>query len=255
MSLHRILFSFLVAILFGANSTRSQTSSKPSTGEAQTSGASPTSPIRETASPVAPGTMIPAELSKSIDARRIKSGDKIEAKTTMDLLAHGQIVIPRDTKVIGHVTEAKPRSKESPESLVGVTFDRIALKDGRELPVRASVQAIGRSLHGLPVPGNEPAGRAPMDAASANNPDGRGTMGGPSRRGGPPSYPASNTPELPSGTAVSGGSAGSVLGPHSQGVVGMKGLQLSTSGQASVVISNSNNVHLDSGTQLVLRIE
>jgi len=199
--------------------------------------------------------MIPAELSKSIDARRIKSGDKIEAKTTMDLLAHGQIVIPRDTKVIGHVTEAKPRSKESPESLVGVTFDRIALKDGRELPVRASVQAIGRSLHGLPVPGNEPAGQAPIDATSANNPDGRGTMGGPSRRGGPPSYPASNTPELPSGTAVSGGSAGSVLGPHSQGVVGMKGLQLSTSGQASVVISNSNNVHLDSGTQLVLRIE
>src|SRR6267143_3950131 len=255
MSLHRILFWFLVAIPVGATSMLSQTSPKPLTGEAQTSGASPASLPSDTAPPVAPGTTIPAELSKSIDAKKIKSGDKIEAKTTMDLLAHGQIVIPRDTKVSGHVTEAKPRSKESPESLVGITFDRISLKDGRELPVRASVQAIGRSLHGLPVPGNEPAGQAPIDATSANNPDGRGTMGGPSRRGGPPSYPASNTPELPSGTAVSGGSAGSVLGPHSQGVVGMKGLQLSTSGPASLVISNSKNVHLDSGTQLVLRIE
>lgn len=52
------------------------------------------------------GTIIPAALSKSVDAKKAKPGDKIEARITMDLLCNGKVVTPRDTKVIGHVTEA-----------------------------------------------------------------------------------------------------------------------------------------------------
>ena len=48
------------------------------------------------------------------------------------------------------------------------------------------------------------------------------------------------------------------LSSTSQGVVGMPGLSLetqtSTSTQASVISSNSSNVHLDSGTEMVLRV-
>jgi len=54
--------------------------------------------------------------------------------------------------------------------------------------------------------------------------------------------PASNTPEILLTPAVSGGSAGSVLARHSQGVVGMKGLRLSTSGPASLVISKQQKM-------------
>src|SRR5258705_90091 len=53
------------------------------------------------------GTVIPVELAKSVDSKKAKAGDKIEAKIPMDLLSHGKIVIPKNTKVIGHVTEAK----------------------------------------------------------------------------------------------------------------------------------------------------
>jgi len=35
----------------------------------------------------------------------------------------------------------------------------------------------------------------------------------------------------------------------------MKGLSLDSSGQASVVSSQTDNVHLDSGTQLILRTQ
>jgi hypothetical protein len=35
----------------------------------------------------------------------------------------------------------------------------------------------------------------------------------------------------------------------------MKGLSLSTSDQGSVVRSNTSNIHLDGGTQLILRTE
>src|SRR5258708_4024431 len=51
-----------------------------------------------------PNLVIAAELSKSLDARKNKVGDKVEAISTMDLLFHGQIVLPRDTKILGHVT-------------------------------------------------------------------------------------------------------------------------------------------------------
>ena len=44
------------------------------------------------------------------------------------------------------------------------------------------------------------------------------------------------------------------LGPTSQGVVGMKGIALSNTAQGSVIRSTSENFHLGSGTQLVLRV-
>src|SRR5215813_9033031 len=74
------------------------------------------------------GTVIPAELSKSVDTKKLRPGDKIEAKTSMDLLSHGQVVIPRNSKIVGHVTDAKSHSKESPDSKVAIAFDQIAVK-------------------------------------------------------------------------------------------------------------------------------
>jgi len=95
-----------------------------------------------------PGTILAVELSKSLNAKKTRANDRVEAKTATDLLAHGQIVVPRNTKIIGHVTEAKARSKTSPDSLVGITFDRILLKDGREVPLQVAVQTIAKPLPG-----------------------------------------------------------------------------------------------------------
>jgi len=260
MSIQRFPFCFLVAIAFAATSALSQTPPQPSTGGSQTPGASSTSQTNGSASQIPPGTIIPAELSKSVDAKKLKQGDKIEAKTTMDLLANGQIVVPRDSKIMGHVTEAKPRSKESPESTVGIAFDRISLKNGREVLLRATVQAIGPSLNNLPFPehGNEPVSQAPAGMHAGNIPPSHGTVGGSSggsaRPGGSP-YPAGDPQDVPSGTVPSERSAAAALDPHSHGVVGMKWLSLSTSDQGSRVSSNTNNVHLDGGTQLILRTE
>jgi hypothetical protein len=208
--------------------------------------------------------VIPAQLSKSLDAKKVKPGDKVEAKTTMDLLSHGQVVIPRDAKVTGHVTEAKPHSKESPESSVGLTFDRITPKDGREVPMHSSVQAIGKSLSAFAGAGGEPVGAGAPGMPSSNSQDSRGSMGGTSRSNTSSSSPSSNSSaypssnssgQMPSGTATSSGPSGPVLDPHSQGVVGLKDLQLSSTDLASVISSNRNNVHLDSGTQLVLKTQ
>ena len=109
------------------------------------------SPASQTASPAARASLgqiaasgaIVAELAKSVDAKKAKTDDKIEAKLTMDVLSHGAIVIPRGTKIIGHVIDARARTKQVPQSMVEIAFDRIVLKDGREIPLKATIQAVG----------------------------------------------------------------------------------------------------------------
>src|SRR5437899_6010893 len=106
---------------------------------------------------LAAGTVLSVELSKPLDAKKLKVNDKFEARTVMDLLSHGQIIIPRNTKVIGHVTEAKAHSKESPDSVLGITFERAVMKDGRELPLQVAVQAMARPLQTAPAfPADDP---------------------------------------------------------------------------------------------------
>jgi hypothetical protein len=205
---------------------------------------------------LASGTILSVELSKSLDAKKAKANDRIEAKTATDLLAHGQIVVPRNTKIIGHVTEAKTRSKISPDSLVGITFDRMLLKDGREIPLQVTVQAIARplqlgpSLMGNTPPADNPAG-APMTM-----PGQRAPLGGSASGTGVTSpYPTAADRGPPPDPMAPNGSTVSPLSPTSRGVVGMKGLSLETSGAVSVLSSNTGNVHLDDGTQLILRVQ
>jgi hypothetical protein len=256
MNFERVILSAVAAGAFLVVPVFAQTPPSPPAGT-QTS-ATPQAQNGAAQSKIGAGVVIPAQLSKSVDAKKAKPGDKIEAKTTMDLLSHGQVVIPRDTKVIGHVTAAKPHSKESPDSSVGLAFDRISMKDGSEVPVKAAVQAIGRPLSAFASPMGESAGMPPAGAPSSGASDSRGTMAGSQRsNSGSPSssYPSNAPSQMPSGAAGSEAPAGAVLDPHSQGVVGMKGIQLNSSGEGSVVSSADNNVHLDSGTQLVLRTE
>lgn len=205
------------------------------------------------------GTVLSVELSKSLDAKKSKPNDKVEAKTASDLLLHGQIVVPRNTKILGHVTEAKAHSKSSPGSEIKFTFDRILLKGGREIPLELTVQAIARPL------------LVPSFGSGAGVPDGLGdasTMPGrpPSLAQTPagtasaatinPKYPDDlNPPASGNGRDIPSPLTPTPLGATSRGVVGIKGLALNSTGAVSVLTSSTGNVHLDSGSQLALRVQ
>jgi hypothetical protein len=198
------------------------------------------------------GTLLSVELSKSLDARKSKANDRIEARTATDLLAHGQIVVPRNTKIVGHVTETKARSKTSPDSMVGIIFDRMLLKDGHEVPLQVGIQAIARPLqYGSAAEASVPRADRPVGGAPTL-PGQRAPMGDASASGGPSGYPGDLGPIDPMGRNTS---TVIPLSPTSKGVVGIKGLSLDTSGPAAVLSSNTGNVHLDNGTQLILRVQ
>ncbi len=209
---------------------------------------------------IAPGSVIPVELTKSIDAKKIKTGDEIVAKVTQDLKTNnGQVLVPKDTKVVGHVTEAQPRSKVQKESEIGIAFDHAVLKDGSEMKMPLSVQAIiaspnANSQNASSGGYDQPAGM-PSAPASAGAAGGRGGMGGSAAQPQVPSAPLGG--DTSSDAQAAGRARGPITG-NTQGVVGISDLKLTTAApdpaQGSLVSSEKNNVKLESGTLMLLRV-
>src|SRR6266403_4978837 len=91
------------------------------------------------------GSTVQAELSKPVDCRKNKPGDEVIAKTTQDVKSDGKVVLPKGSKIVGRVTQAQARAKGQEESQLGMAFDHAVLKDGTQMPVAFTIQAIGRS--------------------------------------------------------------------------------------------------------------
>ena len=90
------------------------------------------------------GTLIIAELSGSLDSKKVKSGDPVNASAATDLKStDGRIILPKGTKITGHVTQASARNAGQPNSSLGVVFDKAILKTGQEIPLmNAGIQAV-----------------------------------------------------------------------------------------------------------------
>jgi len=88
------------------------------------------------------GTTVNAVLVNSLDARKSKPGDKIEARTTSEVKQDGRVALKKGSRLEGHVTEAQARSKENAESALGIAFNNVTLKNGEQAPLHLRVQAL-----------------------------------------------------------------------------------------------------------------
>jgi hypothetical protein len=221
---------------------------------------------------LASGTAVNAQLSHSLDSRRARPGDVVMAQTTAPVKVDGKVVLPNNTKLVGHVTRASARAKGDPHSVLAVQFDRAVLKDGQEMPLQVTLQAMANDQGTPPISGDDlqPLSNIEGGAAGAGAAGNRGTVGdvGGSRVGGAASGAASTVPRTTdqSGTVnssaaspdqASGGVTSSgELKPTSRGVYGLNGITLNSnaanSSEGAVIISAGKSVHLDSGTRLLL---
>ena len=87
-------------------------------------------------------TAFEAELTKPLDVKKNKAGDVVEARARNDVKSGGEVVIPKGSKLFGHVTDAQARAKGQEESRLGLVFDRAVTKEGREIPLNVAVQAV-----------------------------------------------------------------------------------------------------------------
>ena len=96
----------------------------------------------EQSASLAAGTAMNAELNQSLDSKKAKEGDAVTGHTTEAVKSGGKVVIPRGSKLVGHVTRVTARAKGDAESALAVQFDRAILKDGRTMPLQVTIQAL-----------------------------------------------------------------------------------------------------------------
>ncbi len=227
----------------------------PQPPQSQAQSAQPSGPAR-----IAAGSVIPVQLTKTVDAKKAKTGEEVDVKVTEDMKSQtGTVLLPKDTKIVGHVTEAQARNKEQKESQLGITFDRAVMKDGDNMTLPASIQAV--IAPPSQNPNNANPGGGAMSAPAAGSASPQGSPGGRSGMGGeqqqaPGNYPPGGDQ---SGSAPGNPQSNSMppITSTTQGVIGISNYKLSTPGdvtQGSVVSSEKGNVKLESGTLMLLRV-
>lgn len=230
---------------------------------------------------------IAAQFTEALNARKLKPGDKIKAEVTQDVLSHGKILIPVETRLVGHVTETKMRTADDPESRLGIVFDKIVLKHHREVSflgviqrleppaqMRSKVDEPDQMMPPAMYGGGSSGGMSPMGSST-----GRGAgMGGTPTSGmttgltttgsiymnGTPGSNVGNSSGADLGHPSSGTSAdpsAKTAPPIStgmpRGVAGIKGLDLSAAPSdltpGPVIISSVHDIKLEYGTQVLLK--
>jgi hypothetical protein len=185
------------------------------------------------------GSLLYAELSKTVDAKKAKTGDPVVALLLADVVSHGKIVVHRDSKLRGHVTEVQPRSKENQESRLGIVFDRVILKGGQEVPFHSTLLAI------------RPAPRLTLDEPpSAPVHPGFNLPSGPLP---PKQNPAPNDPN-PMDPSINGEPKSREGGMAGIGPTNIDGLSLSSGGNGQAIVSLTHTVKLESGVRFELRV-
>ena len=233
---------------------------------------------------LASGTAFNAELAAPLDSKKVKPGDAVNARTTEAVKSEGKTIIPRGAKLVGHVTQASSRAKGETESALGIAFDKAIVKNGQEIPLNVAIRALASAQSAASVAGDEmepmggsssPGGMRPVSSA-AGGPVGAVTNTAAGGAVGTVTNTAAKVGGVAGGTVDSTASAGgNVAGAsraavgglngagrltsNSQGVFGLNGLNLSAAAsnatEGSVVTSAGKNVHLDSGTRMLLVTE
>ena len=215
----------------------------------------PPSQVASSEASLAGGTAINAALNTSLDSKKAKSGEQITAHTTEAVKStDGRMILPKGTKLVGHVTQASARSNGQGEALLAIQFDKAVLKEGQEVPLNNTViQALAAPSHEASAYGSETE-RATTPASPSNNPSMSGSRGArPESTPNPQQYPSAN----PNGTYGGESNSAGPLPANTRGVYGFEGMRLSANGngEGTVLTSTGKNVHLDGGTRLLLVVQ
>lgn len=185
------------------------------------------------------GTIMYLELSKTLDAKKVKPGDEVRATLLADVLSHGKIVLRQDSKLIGHITLVQAFTKEKPESRLGVAFDKAIGKGGQEIAFKSALLGIS------------PAPRLQVESISGSTPP-YATPPGTQQEEKHYPTPKTPTPKL-NPTMTREADAHNIDGSGPTDIEGLS-LESSADGVNRIVVSFKRNVKLESGVRLALRV-
>lgn len=179
----------------------------------------------------AQATGVSAELTKSIDSKNAKVGDQVFAKTTSEARLADGTRLPKGSKLLGHVTEVEPHSKQNRDSHLAFCFDHAVLKDGHEVPLNAMVHAIA-----APAPITPPSDSDMMPGGGMQG----GGMQGDARTGGGGGLAGNGPSPIRGATNVAGGAAATATGGLNGAASGIDGTADGAAGTNGALGSAAN---------------
>ena len=226
---------------------------------------------------LASGITFNAALNTPIDSKKAKAGDSVIAHTTESVNSDGKTVLPKGTKLVGHVAQASARAKGDSESSLAIAFDHAILRNGSEVPLSVVIQALASAQAGATAQEVDAIAAAGASQAGSGMGTSRGTLVGATSTAGSAVGTLANTSAAISSTgagavnstvnsatgpagasrgAVGGLNAAGQLTSNSRGVFGLNGLSLSSetanNARGSVITSAGKNVRLEGGARMLI---
>ena len=90
-----------------------------------------------------------ADMQKTVDAKKAKPGETFTAKTVYAATLNDGTVVPKGSLFEGHVDSATPSEHHGDSTLV-VTIDKLRLKKGKEISVKAVIMNASSLLSTCP---------------------------------------------------------------------------------------------------------
>ncbi|MGC2162899.1 MAG: hypothetical protein WA634_13370 [Silvibacterium sp.] len=168
---------------------------------------------------------ITVQFEKTIDAKKNTTGDPVTGKTTTEATLSDGTKVPTGSVLMGHINSIAPSEHKGDSTLV-FTFDKLAIKDGKEIPIKAVVVRVASfaSTFGEEQANNDPEANRPA-ADSLGQPSSGGVIDHP--------------------------------GTDSTGSHPISGLTLSGSANdatSATLTQAKKNIHLTDNTQLIVSI-
>lgn len=174
----------------------------------------------------------PVKVTKTLESGKLKAGDTIEVETAGGFKLPDGTLVPKGSKLIGHVVAASAHSKGDPQSQLTLAFDKLNVANGKALTVKGAVQAV------FPPPDEVDPG---MPVTSSH----QGGQVMPT-----PEYKPTNDIKVGSNTSSTSGVA-PAMDPKSVGVQGIDNLQL----EDGILSSHGKQVKLGSGVRMIVKVE
>ena len=276
--------------VFAQQTASAQTSASVSaTGQAGNTHMSQTSDINASASANRNGAMatgnaqssdratmnpVNGELLGKLDSKTAKPGDKVAVKTTQAFRTAEGVLVPKGSRLVGHVTEVQAHGSGNQDSRLGIQFDRAELKNGESFMVQSTIESVAPPANAVAAASMDSSADMGVIGGGGARAMGGGHAGG-GLLGGGGSALSSTTAGVGSGLGHTVGAAGSLtsgtgasvgnglsgaagatggLAAHATSVPGVMLAGAATGSASGVLSASKHNVHLDSGTQMTLGI-
>lgn len=82
-----------------------------------------------------------ATVDKTVDTKKAKAGDPFNAKVTAGSKLDDGTDVPAGSFLEGHIDSVTP-SENKGDSVLTVTFDKLAIKNGTEVPIKATITRV-----------------------------------------------------------------------------------------------------------------